>query len=146
MGALDGALYLRAKELVNALDARDKELYFRVGCIEGTEDQVGPPNIAECYKAWRALGYRLSYDDTIGDKAKEALKKAESSNFHTITTLSNVLDFFDTVKVDIEWAGFLLFLCHPSYSFNKEKKAEVLIAARDNDEVKEFADWALEMI
>merc|ERR1712151_1009099 len=94
--ALDGALYSRAKELVNALDARDKELYFRVVRIEVTEDQVGPPNIAECYKAWRALGYRLSYDDTIGDKAKEALKKDGSINFHPITRLSNELDFFDT--------------------------------------------------
>jgi len=164
--ALDGALYAKVTERLNALVAKDKELYSSIVGVEVTEDQMGPTNIKECYKAWRELGYRLAYDDTIGDIAKKALKKDGSTNFHTISNLSDDVDLFDTVKVDIEWAGYLLFLCHPSYSFSKDKKADVLTAAREKDEVKkpagkacvaidgvkhsellrEFADWALKMI
>lgn len=160
-----GVFYPMLKARLDALDAADRELYFKVVAIEVTEDQANPANISECYKAWKALGFSLHYDDTIGDKAHAALG-AKGENFHTTSALAKDIEFFDTVKVDINWAGFLLFLSHPAYSFSKEKKAEVLASARDNDEVKkpggkemgvvagfkhsellkEFADWCKSMI
>lgn len=69
------------------------------------------------------------------------------------------------LKVDIEWAGFALFLSHPSYNDRPDVKSEVLARARDEDRVympsgralrdtgaqhssllAEFAGWMKEMI
>jgi len=60
--ALDGALYVKVTERLNALVDKDKELYLRIAGAEATEDQMSPSNVKECYKAWRDLGNRLAYD------------------------------------------------------------------------------------
>merc|ERR1712232_462804 len=69
------------------------------------------------------------------------------------------------VKVDIDWAGFCLFLSHPAYANQKPKKDEVLQKAKDegvvyvpkgptlastgakhDDLLKEFAEFAKDII
>merc|ERR1712003_402600 len=69
------------------------------------------------------------------------------------------------LKVDIEWAGYMIFLSHPAYNSRAQIKAEILAKAQEEDTVyvpagpsikstgvkfsdmlKEFAAWVLEMI
>lgn len=148
------------------LSPADRAPLKRKLVIEVTEDQDPPvANLSQALEEWQnVLGFRLSYDDTIGDKACLALGK-KGSNFHTLQALKSVLHHFDLLKVDIEWAGSCIFLCHPSYAKDAKLSAEVLENAKVRDEVwvragpglrdtgakhsellQEFAAWSLEMI
>merc|ERR1711874_63519 len=87
--------------------------------------------------------------------------------FHTTDVLIPLIDRFTHVKIDIEWAGYCVFLAHPSYMAPPRAavKAEILQHAKDLDKVfipqgpglkdtgvsysellKEFAGFSLEMI
>jgi len=150
---------------IQALDSDDRKLLLQVLIIEVTEDQEVPEDdLKTALSQWKARGFRLSYDDTIGTLACAALSK-KGDNFHTTTALIPYLNFFNVLKVDIEWAGYMLFLSHPAYNSRAPIKAEVLAKAQDEDIVyvpagpsikstdakfsemlKEFAVWVLEMI
>jgi len=159
-------VYREITRQLDELTDADKELLKRKLVIEVTEDQDPPVvNLDAALESWRhGLGFRLSYDDTVGDKACLALGKM-GSNFHTLQDLRPVLKHFDWLKVDIEWAGICIFLCHPSYAKDAKLSAEVLENATLHDQVwmragrglrntgakhsallQEFADWSLEMI
>eukprot|EP00931_Biecheleriopsis_adriatica_P066459 TRINITY_DN4080_c0_g1_i10.p1 TRINITY_DN4080_c0_g1~~TRINITY_DN4080_c0_g1_i10.p1 ORF type:complete len:470 (+),score=130.74 TRINITY_DN4080_c0_g1_i10:83-1411(+) len=133
----DGPIY---KELANFMPSVEERDLVQKLAIEVTEDQEHPENFAVHLKAWKDLGFPLHFDDGIGDLALGAIKKkpsagmAVSTNFHATTVLMPLLDLFDVVKVDIEWAGFAVFLCHPAFN-NEEKKHEVLERARNSDQV-----------
>lgn len=118
-----------------ALSEADRKLLQRMLVIEVTEDQVITTDLVPSLKAWQEdLGFRLAYDDTIGQLASEVLDK-KGQNYHTTVALEPLLEHFGMVKVDIEWAGYALFLSHPSYSSRPAVKAEVLGHARDEDEL-----------
>jgi len=143
-------------------------LLLKLVHLEVTEDQAPPDDMAEGLEAWRALGFKLSYDDTVGVLAAEALEKpGASKNHHTTLALGaeGLLDHFTWVKADMEWAGLTIFLSHPCYDKKPEIKAQVLAKARDEDLVyvpcdkelrctgrshselcAEFATWALHVI
>jgi hypothetical protein len=159
-----GDLYSEVTRRLTQLGAEDKALLLKNLVIEVVEDEEAPADLAHYLQSWSALGFRLSYDDTIGDLACEALQK-RGVNFHTTTALMPLLTHFMTVKVDIEWAGFALFLSHPAYAARQKIKEEVLAYARDHDLVYvpsgpglrntnasysnllgEFAQWAQDMI
>jgi len=101
---------------------------------------------------------------TIGDLACEALGR-RGVNLHTTSALRPILEHFWLVKVDMEWAGRLLFLAHPSLAGRPQERAEVLRRAREEDlvfvlrgqglestsvrhsaAVEEFVAWAKQMI
>merc|ERR1719362_1560840 len=132
--------------------------------IEVTEDQEQPEGLEHAFEAWKDLGFRLAYDDTTGEKVCEMLAK-KGMNFHTPAELERVLEHFSCLKVDIDWAGYAIFLSHPSYSSSPVMKAEVLSHACEKDLVyikkgpslkntgvahstllEEFAGWATTMI
>jgi len=148
-----------------ALAPQDRELLKSQLCIEVTEDQEHPEDIVQSLQAWKDLGFRCwSYDDTIGDRACDALGM-RSANLHTTSSLKDLVSEFWLVKVDIEWAGHMIFLCHPSVGSRPALKAQVLEHAREEDLVyvpqgpglkntlmkhsevlAEFASWARQMI
>ena len=47
---------------------------------------------------------------------KALATKGSSDNYHTISVLEPLLPWLDVVKVDIEWAGYCIFLCHHTFS------------------------------
>jgi len=143
----------------------DAKLLRSVLVIEVTEDQELPEEeLIKALTEWRDASFRLSYDDTIGDLACVALSK-KGDNFHTIGHLYPYVEYFNWLKVDIEWAGFMLFLSHPAYNSRAQIKADILQKVQEEDTVyvpagpsiksteskfsdmlKEFADWVLEML
>merc|ERR1719410_276622 len=90
--------------------------------------------------------------------------KDDASNVHTTLALKPLLTHFSLVKVDIDYAGHLLFLCHPC--LGPQRKKEVLQRVRHDGFVyvahgpsalrntnvqhtqllKEFTEWAKEVI
>jgi len=158
-------VFREVSQRFKALAKEDRELLNTFLCIEVTEDQQHPQDILESFQAWKDLGFRCwSYDDTIGDKACDALGM-RSENLHTTSSLKDLVGEFWLVKVDIEWAGHMIFLCHPSIGSRPALKAEVLERARQEDLVyvpqgpglkntlvkhsevlAEFASWARQMI
>lgn len=150
---------------IEALEPEDQKLIKSTLVIEVTEDQEVPEEeLIKALTEWKAASFRLSYDDTIGDLACAALSK-KGDNFHTIAALYPYVDHFAWLKVDIEWAGYMLFLSHPAYNSRAQIKAEVLAKAQEEDTVyvpagpsikstdakfsdmlKEFAEWVLEML
>jgi hypothetical protein len=162
--APSNALFKEVAKRLAALEHADRELLKRMVVVEVTEDQEAPEHLQESLQAWANLGFRLSYDDAVGNLAHEALGQ-EGKTYHTIEALTPFLWHFGNLKVDIDWAGYALFLSHPAYSRNPKLKAEVLRHARDEDQMyylrkgalvntnvshsallAEFADWALRMI
>mmetsp|Transcript_124891 Transcript_124891/g.347718 ORF Transcript_124891/g.347718 Transcript_124891/m.347718 type:complete len:428 (+) Transcript_124891:58-1341(+) len=125
-------IYLEVARRLSALDENDRSLLQRVVTIEVTEDQLPPDDLESVLQAWQGLGFSLSYDDTIGELACQVLEKS-GRNFHTTAALEPLLPHFPVVKVDIDWAGFALFLSHPSYAFRPAVMVEVLRRARDED-------------
>jgi hypothetical protein len=156
-------VFQEVERRLHSLTPEDRELVCRLVCIEVTEDQVHPEDITESLQAWRNLGFvRLTYDDTIGDLAHKALGK-KTSNLHTTTALEPLVHEFWLLKVDIDWAGHMIFLGHPACKPNQ--KAEVLQHAQEEDQVyvargpalvdsgmkhseacSEFATWSRQMI
>jgi len=162
--AQQGLFFQEVSKRINALSKEDRELVLRKVIIEVTEDQVTPEDLEGAFAAWKELGFRLAYDDTIGEKVCEMLAK-KGINFHTPADLEPILGHFSHLKVDIDWAGYAIFLSHPSYSGKPALKAEVLSHARDEDMIyipqgpglkntgyrhsvmlEEFAKWTMNMI
>jgi len=126
-------VFQEVERQLSSLTPEDRDLVCQSVSIEVTEDQDHPEGIVESMQAWRNLGFvRIIYDDTIGDLAHEALGK-NPTNLHTTAALSVLVDEFYLVKVDIDWAGHIIFLSHPGCRPNL--KAEVLQHARDEDQV-----------
>jgi len=152
-----------AKKLA-ALSDEDRKLLLSVVILEVAEDQQHPEDLASHFEEWQRLGFRIVADDTIGPIAAEALQKQEP-NFNTTQALDGLLDRFTMVKVDMAWAGHLLFLAHPCVATRPALRQEILAHARDEDDVymaagpalqklkvkhsavlEEFAQWAKRMI
>jgi len=158
-----GLIYQKLQAHISKLSDSDKALMLKAVAIEVTEDQKAPLKHTDHLKLWKELGFELHFDDAIGDLALLALKGSiDKESFHAVSMLKPMLDFFTAVKVDIEWAGYCIFLCHPAF-FSPEKKKEVLDRAKESDQitlppkgavegvshrglVDEFRVWALEMI
>lgn len=157
-------VYKEVARRLQALPPQDRALLTAKVVIEVTEDQRHPCDAQVSIKAWKALGFRFACDDTIGTLACEALGKL-GVNFHTPVVLQTLLEHFTYVKCDMEWAGYAIFLSHPSYSDRAAMKKEVLEHARRDDLVyimrgsslestgvsytallREFAVWVKEMI
>mmetsp|Transcript_32145 Transcript_32145/g.84900 ORF Transcript_32145/g.84900 Transcript_32145/m.84900 type:complete len:443 (+) Transcript_32145:118-1446(+) len=157
-------LFKEVRRRLAALCAEDRALLLGTSMIEVTEDQECPEDLVSSLEAWKGLGFRLSYDDTVGELASEALGK-QGRNFHVTSALAPLIGHFGWVKVDIDWAGFVVFLSHPAYAGRKDVKEEVLRHAREEDLVyvpqgpglrstgvahsallREFATWAQEVI
>lgn len=149
---------------LQALSEQDRQLLLRHLLIEIIEDQQHPEDILSYIDEWQKLGFHFAADDTIGEMAAKALGKQEQ-NFHIVQSLGDLLGRFWLVKVDMSWAGHLIFLSHPSVATRPALREEILKHARDEDEVHmaagpglrklevkhsvllaEFAQWALEMI
>merc|ERR1712008_341361 len=113
---------------LSELDDEDRQLLVSMLSIEVCEDQEDPPNMEASLVAWQELGFRIAYDDTISSLTCQALGKP-SENFHSTRNLEPLLKYVWLAKVDIEWAGHLLFLNHPSLG-QGPRKAEVLCHAR----------------
>jgi len=127
----DSLVFQEVKKRLHALTAVDRELLCRSVCIEVTEDQENPHDIVESIMAWKDLGFqRFAYDDVTDDLVNEALGN-ESVNMHTTTSLAPIVDEFWLLKVDIEWAGHMIFLSHPACKPNL--KSEVLRHAQEED-------------
>lgn len=160
----EGMVFREVARRFAALAEQDRQLLRRLLCVEVTEDQEHPGALVRWLKAWRDLGFRFAHDDTIGDLACEALG-LRGVNLHTTSALRPILEHFWLVKVDMEWAGRLLFLAHPSLAGRPAEKAEVLRRAREEDlvfvlrgqglestsvrhsaAVEEFVAWAKQMI
>merc|ERR1712048_368891 len=124
-----GAVFQEVKKRIDALVPEKKALLTKKVVIEVTEDQKAPTDEAKFLQEWSDLGFRLAYDDAIGDLACTALGKKDQQ-FHRISALNEVVDHYTFVKVDIDWAGYCLFLSHPSYAFNKQTKEEILEKAK----------------
>lgn len=159
-----GDVFREVKRRLQSLSAEDRALLLGLLVIEVTEDQRPPEDLASVLGTWEDLGFRLACDDIIGDRACEALGK-RGQNFHTVTAVRPFLRHFKWMKVDIDWAGFMLFLSHPSYNNRDEVKREVLRKAMEEDLVYvpegtklrstgfkhsellwEFAAWAQDML
>jgi ribosomal protein L11 len=156
-------VFQEVQKRLNALTAEDRDLVCKTVCIEITEDQKHPLDIAESLMAWKDLGFRrFAYDDITDDLVNKALGN-QSVNLHTTSSLDPLLDEFWLLKVDVEWAGHMIFLNHPGC--NSNLKAEVLQHARDEDLVfvargpvlsnsgmrhsevcADFAKWAVQVI
>mmetsp|Transcript_37499 Transcript_37499/g.82254 ORF Transcript_37499/g.82254 Transcript_37499/m.82254 type:complete len:429 (+) Transcript_37499:55-1341(+) len=164
--SLSSPVFLALRRRLEELERDDSdglELLKKMVHIEVTEDEEAPPDLEDALSAWRELGFKFSYDDTMGVLAASVFGKG---NFHTTASLSSsLLEHFAWLKVDIEWAGYGIFLSHPSYSSRKELKEVVLYRAQEEDLVyrptssglestglahsaicREFADWSLAMI
>lgn len=158
------AVFQEVSRRLAALSPNDRRLLLRSCIIEVTEDQDYPEEMPMLLTAWQDLGFRLACDDVIGELACQALEK-QGQNFHTTDRLWPFLHHFTWLKVDMEWAGYCLFLSHPSYNSRADVKSEVLSKAKDEDLVyvpagprlrctgashssllKEFADWVLEIL
>ena len=150
------------KMRMRALSADDQRLLLDKILIEITEDQDLID--LDALRDWKEFGFKFGYDDTMGDRALQMLNK-KGVNFHTPGHLRPILSYFDLVKMDIEWAGFCIFLSHPSYNSRPAIKKEILNHAQEEDEVwvpvgtvvkkteykhstlsAEFADWCIDMI
>lgn len=159
-----GPLFKEMSKRINALSKEDRALVLGKVVLEVTEDQLPPENIEPALEAWKDLGFRLAYDDTIGEVACKMLGN-HGTNFHTPAELEPILKHFKNVKVDIEWAGKAIFLSHPSYNNRPAIKGEILCHARDEDLVyipqgptlkntgiahstllAEYAKWGIAMI
>jgi len=159
-----GPLFQKVRDRINALCETDRMLLLTKILIEVTEDQSEVEDLESALKEWKDLGFKLAYDDTIGEDARNMLE-LRGTNFHTPTELRPVLKYFSVVKVDINWAGFAIFLCHPSYNTKSQLKTQILCHAREKDLIyilqgqdlkntgiaystllAEFVNWALEMI
>lgn len=157
-------LFQEVSKRINALCKEDRKLLLEKVVLEVTEDQLPPEGFELALKAWKTLGFQLAYDDTMGELACKMLEK-HGSNFHTPAALEPILEHFSLVKADIDWAGYAIFLSHPSYNSRPAMKAEVLCHARDKNLVHitqgpglkntgiphstllgEFAKWATSMI
>lgn len=159
-------VFREVKKKLFALSPEDQKLLLGLLIIEVTEDQEPSEDMSALLSTWEELGFRLACDDMIGELACEALGK-RGTNFHTTEALKPYLHHFRWMKVDIEWAGFALFLSHPSYSSRSEVKQAILKKAQEEDMVyvpegggsglrstgsthsallEEFATWAKEMI
>jgi hypothetical protein len=125
-------LFKEVSGRLGALSADDRMLLLGISMIEVTEDQECPEDLVSSLKAWKDLGFRLSYDDTVGELAAEALVK-KGRNFHVTSALAPLIGHFRWVKVDIDWAGYTVFLSHPAYSGRTGLKEEVLRHAREED-------------
>lgn len=157
-------LFKEFSQRFQRLSTADQDLLRQKLVIEVTEDQVMPSDVEYELQVWEDFGLCLSCDDVIGDLACQALGIG-GQNFHTTSAIEPVLDHFRIVKVDIEWAGFALFLSHPAYHRWPDLKAQVLVHAQSKDRLHvlkgaqlrdsgmahsallaEFAAWALRMI
>jgi hypothetical protein len=156
-------LFKKVKARINELSPEIRELLLQRVVIEVTEDQDVPLDEEACLQAWLGLGFQLAYDDAIGVDALAALGK-NGLNFHTIDKLEPFVHLYKYVKVDIEWAGWLLFLSHPAYAFGPNKVAILEKAKIEGDVyitkgpnlhntgfkhlrlLEEFAVWAKKMI
>ena len=69
---------------------------------------------------WKDPGFRLAYDDAVGDLACIARGKKDKQ-IHRISALNDVVDYYTFVKFDIVWAGSCLYLSQPLYAFNKQQ-------------------------
>jgi len=163
------------QEVVNrlwALDDSDRMLLLRTVCIEVTEDQEHPHDISVSLRAWQELGFRCAYDDAISELVLDVLGRRQRTSeavahFHTTATLAPLLTHFWLVKVDMDWAGHMLFLSHPCLGKQgAPRRTEVLRRVRDeglvyvaqgpsglrNTNVRhtqlltEFAAWARQVI
>jgi hypothetical protein len=156
-------LFKKVKARMQELSPDMRELLVQRVVIEVTEDEDAPVDEEACLQAWRGLGFQLAYDDAIGIEALAALQRM-GDNFHTIDKLAPFAELYKYVKVDIEWAGWLLFLSHPAYAFGPNK-AVILEKAKTEGDVyitkgpnlvntgfkhlallKEFAEWAKKMV
>jgi len=115
---------------LSELHDEDRQLLVSMVSIEICEDQEDPPDMETSLVAWDELGFRLAFDDTISKLTCQALGKPPD-NFHTTQRLEPLMKHIWLVKVDMDWAGHLLFLCHPSLGQTGTRKAEVLRRARD---------------
>eukprot|EP00408_Alexandrium_pacificum_P010802 CAMPEP_0171224592 /NCGR_PEP_ID=MMETSP0790-20130122/36369_1 /TAXON_ID=2925 /ORGANISM="Alexandrium catenella, Strain OF101" /LENGTH=439 /DNA_ID=CAMNT_0011690595 /DNA_START=70 /DNA_END=1389 /DNA_ORIENTATION=+ len=157
-------VFSEVSKKLNALADEDRRLLLSHVLVEVTEDQQHPENITEHIEEWQRLGFQFAADDTIGDMAAAALGK-QQQNFHTTQAVDCVAEIFGLVKVDMAWAGHLLFLDHPSVASRPALKSEIIAHARDEDDVymaagpslkklnvkhsavlAEFAEWAKGMI
>jgi len=147
------------------LPDEDRRLLLSMVCIEVCEDQEQPSDIKTSLAAWQELGFRCGYDDTISELTGQALGQP-SDNFHTTRNLEPLLTHFWLVKVDMAWAGHMLFLSHPCLGQTPDRKAEMLCRARAEgfvyvaqgpsslrntgvkhaDVLAEFAAWAQHVI
>jgi len=163
------------QEVVNrlwALTDSDRMLLLRTVCIEVTEDQEHPHDIGVSLRAWQELGFRCACDDAISELVLDVLGKRQqtseaAAHFHTTVALAPLLTHFWLVKVDMEWAGHMLFLSHPCLGKQgTSRRAEVLRRVRDEGLVyvaqgpsglrntnvrhaqllREFAAWARHVI
>lgn len=133
--SVHSAVYQGVAEKISRLPEADRSLLRQKLTLEITEDQVHPQDFGSTLDAWRShLGLRLSCDDVVGELARKALQQ-EHTNFHVTTSLAPILCYLDSVKVDMDWAGYTIFLAHPSYNSQPAVKAEVLRHARDEDVV-----------
>jgi len=127
-----GPFFQEMSKRINALCKEDRELVLGKVVLEVTEDQLPPEDLEPALQAWRDLGFRLAYDDTIGELACEMIGN-HGTNFHTPAALEPIIEHFNMVKVDLDWAGYAIFLSHPSYNSKPALKAEILCHARDAD-------------
>jgi len=163
------------QEVVNrlwALTDSDRMLLLRTVCIEVTEDQEHPHDIGASLRVWQELGFRCAFDDAMSELVLDALGKRQrtsesAAHFHTTVALAPLLTHFWLVKVDMDWAGHMLFLSHPCLGKQgAPRRAEVLRRVRDeglvyvaqgpsglrNTNVRhaqlltEFAAWARQVI
>jgi len=132
----DSLIYRGVQKRLAELPEEARRLVTSKVAIEVTEDQEYPKDFAASLEAWRVLGFQLHYDDDVGGKARDALGQT-SKVFHTPDALMPFLDYFTHIKIDIEWAGYCIFLSHPSYCApnRASMKAEVLQHAMDDDKV-----------
>lgn len=114
---------------LRGLPDEDRRLLVSMVCIEICEDQEDPPDMETSLAAWQQLGFRCAYDDTISKLTCQAIGKP-SENFHTPENLEPLLKYFWLVKIDIDWAGHIIFLCHPRLGEARVRKAHVLWRAR----------------
>jgi len=160
--AINSPMYAEVITRLWELSPEDRRLLLSMVCIELTEDQEAPPNIEASLVAWQELGFCFAYDDTTSELTCQALGM-QNDNYHTTCNLEPLLKHFWLVKVDINWAGNMIFLCHPSIG---DRKAEVLCRAcaeglvyvahgpsalrntgvKHADVLAEFAEWAQHMI
>jgi len=125
----DSLIFHEVVRRLRGLPDEDRRLLLSMVCIEVCEDQEQPSDIKTSLAAWQELGFRCAYDDTISELTCKALGQP-CENFHTTHNLEPLLTHFWLVKVDMNWAGHMLFLCHPCHGRTLDRKAEVLRRAR----------------
>lgn len=67
----NGVLYAEVERRLEGLEEEYRNILLRVLVIEVVEDEEVSADLADHLNAWSSLGFRLSYDDTIGAPIKQ---------------------------------------------------------------------------